>query len=111
MNDDHNDIEFKINNELNRLKEEEKLLKDALFLKTRKYIFNNLKTVKLKNNVEVINHNNSTILQSSNNNSNRLENISYGLKYFDNIDINMHQCHLCTPSYIQNDQNQILVII
>ena len=107
-------IEFIINNELNRLKEEEKTLKDALFLKTRKYIFNNVASTNLKNTVEIINHNkiddvNSTvviqpqqveqILKPKQNST--LESIREGLKYFENVDNSMHECHLCS-SHIHN---------
>jgi hypothetical protein len=109
---DNANIEFIINNELNRLKEEEKALKNALFLKTRRYIFNNLASTNLKNNVEIINHNKDETprvveqvpkqTQNSNNNKN-LENVLEGLKYFENADNNMHQCHLCS-SHIQNNE-------
>ena len=112
-------IELIINNELNRLKEEEKTLKNALFLKTQRYMFNNLASTNLKNNVEIINHNKEVDQtpraaveqvpkQTQNSNNSRLESILDGLKYFENADASMHQCHLCS-SQIHNNEPTVVI--
>jgi hypothetical protein len=95
-------LEFIINNQLSRLKEEEKTLKNALFLKTRKYVFNNNDNLIIKWN-PLLTQTTTTTTKSSI----KLENIKNNLKYFDDLNTNMHNCHLCSS---HNDLPKAMVI-